>query len=1352
MVQRFLHCGGLLLLMATLITGAVWAQTDAASMKDPGQDKASFEAWRIATDQRNEAKGVVGQPRALGTEAAILEEGFEGASFPPTGWTAVVVAGTTGWTTSTSYPHTGTKSAYNTYQSAGTLGSKWLISKRVNLVGTNSYTLTFWIRRGFTSVYPPDTVYVRLSTTDSLPSSPGWTQIYKCYTGVIADTIVDPNIYTANYRQFSTTITGVTGTAWIAFDHQDDDGQSIYLDDVLLDLPVSTDASTLALNDPAPGGIKYAGVAFAPVATFKNTGSAAITSPFNVRYQILDGSSSIIYNNQQPIDSLAPGSTRQITFLNIAGGLAAGTYTIRALTDLPGDQAPANDTLTGTLSVVNAIIGAWSGIADYAGGGAGGIANFWWEDSGKAFLAGGSAATLLTNCYFYDPVSNTYTPKASLPVARGYGKMVKVRNYLYLVGSVVAWPTPDGALYRYDPATDTWATMAAMPTALMESGVCVWNDSLIVAIGGTTDGWVGAVNSVYVYNPATNTWTLLSTPLPSTGMTLSAECIGNEIIVLGGIVSGGTFANIAYRGTFVPGAPPTISWRATTNPYGVPIYRGSTGVWGNSMVFGSAQLQSGRVGQMVAVDITDSTTTLLVPVMPNPILGNIPNLSVHATPGGVNFYMFGGYDGAASLATSRKYSISLAANDLASSSVDDPPSGGGKKPGVPFGPKATFTNLGTATQTGIPVRMKIFDGSSALVYTDNQTIATLASYASQQVTFANFTPATSGTYTARAIALNPGDGNGLNDSIEVSFTVLTVVSSFPYSQDFETGAPGWNAASVSAGANDWVLGTPAKTYITGPHGGTTCWVTKTTGNYSTSHNAAIYPPIMDFSAVGSDPVVAFYHNFFTESGWDGGVLEYSLDEGATWSKADPTLGTPPDYNTALSTSWYCNSSSFGPLAPPKFSDTSATKYPSQVNGWVLSTTTLTGAAGQGDVRLRWRFASDGSIERDGGWAIDDVSISVGAAITTTVAAGWNMISNPVTTADDSVTQLFPTSSFPYAFAFVGGAGYQQRYVMENGPGYWGKFPGSATVPFTGTPRLLDTVDVLSGWNMVGSVSAAVDTPIASIPPGIQTSAWYGFSGGYNEVGTLLPGKGYWVKAGQAGSFILASGPVPARRGAGVSALEGMNTLTVKDGAGHSRTLYFGAGEMERELPPLPPEGAFDVRFETAAGGAVAKGHEAGAVLPVSMQSLESPVTVSWSVKSGSYTLDAGEGLKAMVGEGTMTLKGTPARLVLRSVGGEGVPAEYVLLQNYPNPFNPVTTVRFGLPVESRVVVEVYNALGQRVKVLVDGTLGAGYHGVEWNGVSGSGQQAGSGVYFVRFTATGRDGRSMTDVRKAMLMK
>ncbi|MFH1278149.1 MAG: M1 family aminopeptidase [Candidatus Eisenbacteria bacterium] len=77
---------------------------------------------------------------------------------------------------------------------------------------------------------------------------------------------------------------------------------------------------------------------------------------------------------------------------------------------------------------------------------------------------------------------------------------------------------------------------------------------------------------------------------------------------------------------------------------------------------------------------------------------------------------------------------------------------------------------------------------------------------------------------------------------------------------------------------------------------------------------------------------------------------------------------------------------------------------------------------------------------------------------------------------------------------------------------------------------------------------------------------------------------------------------------------------------------------------------------------------------------------------------------------------------------------YELAQNRPNPFNPTTTIRFSLPAKERVSLNIYTTSGRLVKTLVNGDLDAGAHAVIWDGLSQSGKETGSGVYFYRMEA------------------
>ena len=95
-----------------------------------------------------------------------------------------------------------------------------------------------------------------------------------------------------------------------------------------------------------------------------------------------------------------------------------------------------------------------------------------------------------------------------------------------------------------------------------------------------------------------------------------------------------------------------------------------------------------------------------------------------------------------------------------------------------------------------------------------------------------------------------------------------------------------------------------------------------------------------------------------------------------------------------------------------------------------------------------------------------------------------------------------------------------------------------------------------------------------------------------------------------------------------------------------------------------------------------------------------------------------------------------------------VPSEYYVSQNYPNPFNPATTIKYSLPIESTVNINIYNSLGQMIEELISETQPKGDYELTWNA-----QNYSSGIYYYSFEVTSFDGsQSHREMKKIVFLK
>ncbi len=127
----------------------------------------------------------------------------------------------------------------------------------------------------------------------------------------------------------------------------------------------------------------------------------------------------------------------------------------------------------------------------------------------------------------------------------------------------------------------------------------------------------------------------------------------------------------------------------------------------------------------------------------------------------------------------------------------------------------------------------------------------------------------------------------------------------------------------------------------------------------------------------------------------------------------------------------------------------------------------------------------------------------------------------------------------------------------------------------------------------------------------------------------------------------------------------------------------------------------------------------------------SPGTYFWSVQSVDQAYAGSE----FAEEQSFTISSAPG---LATASEEAQRLETEMGSVFPNPFREVATVTYSLRESGRVDVAVYNALGQRVRVLVTEYRAAGSHRVTWEGTDENGARLAAGVYFVRMNAGGHE--------------
>ena len=168
---------------------------------------------------------------------------------------------------------------------------------------------------------------------------------------------------------------------------------------------------------------------------------------------------------------------------------------------------------------------------------------------GGADTSASSTNPHLSTVEAYNPASNSWSSKAALPTARSGLAATAVNGIIYVIGgdNAIA-PSPSANVFKpvttveaYDPVANSWTTKAPMPTARERFAVAAVGGVIYVFGGLVPDAsFVKKTTSVEAYDVATNTWSAKA-PLRTARDSLASAAIGGVVYVMGGRVDAAPF-------------------------------------------------------------------------------------------------------------------------------------------------------------------------------------------------------------------------------------------------------------------------------------------------------------------------------------------------------------------------------------------------------------------------------------------------------------------------------------------------------------------------------------------------------------------------------------------------------------------------------------------------------------------------------------------------------------------------------------------------------------------------------------------------------------------------------------------
>ena len=349
-----------------------------------------------------------------------------------------------------------------------------------------------------------------------------------------------------------------------------------------------------------------------------------------------------------------------------------------------------------------------------------------------------------------------------------------------------------------------------------------------------------------------------------------------------------------------------------------------------------------------------------------------------------------------------------------------------------------------------------------------------------------------------------------------------------------------------------------------------------------------------------------------------------------------------------------------------------------------------------------------------------------------IGDNWDLISIPL---KNSVSGQFQIVGFNQV--------YTRESTLTPGRGYWVRNDTQGTLNVAGVGFINGDVTLNRGWNIVGGLADRFPVSNISDPQNILSGApIYEYNGsGYSTVSTFLEaGRGFWIHSNESGTIrFRISGTQPGKIQhslVNASAIPGLHQLEFVSN-GNVQDFWLSDKELNPDelikylLPPIAPSGFLDVRSDDN----LAISDQSSAHIKLTSDSY--PVTVNF-YSNGNTSSDYTYRLVGIKGQDEihMILTGHQVEIPyqmdsikLERVHSNDLITDFVLHANYPNPFNPATNIRYELPQQSPVRIEVFDVVGRRIALLVDTTQQSGSYTVQFDGTG-----IASGIYLLRFQA------------------